>query len=185
MRIIGGQLKGQRFSAPQNLPVRPTTDLAKEALFNILDTRVDFDQLEVLDLFSGTGNIAFEFASRGAARVTAVDQHARCGIFVKQQAAKWGLGQIQVQRADVFRYLKRETESYDLVFADPPYDLPALTSIPEAVFDSQVMKAGAYLILEHPTSRKISEGHYFVEQRKYGNSSFSIYRKPASSEATL
>ncbi|HEY0669791.1 MAG TPA: RsmD family RNA methyltransferase [Sphingobacteriaceae bacterium] len=174
MRIIGGKLKGLRINPPANLPVRPTTDLAKEALFNILNNLVDLENIKVLDLFSGTGSISLEFASRGAMEVVSVDKDFNCCKFQKQTAEKLRLPQIDVNRADTFKYLEMETDSYDIIFADPPYDHPKLPLIPEIVFTKKLLKEGGILILEHPTMKKIDHPN-FTEQRKYGNSSFSFY----------
>lgn len=174
MRIIGGRLKGLRLQAPKNLPVRPTTDLAKEALFNILNNQLDFETLKVLDLFSGTGNISMEFASRGAEEVVSVDRNRFCIQYLKLMAEKHELNQLKTQMADVFAYLKLETERYDLVFADPPYDLPALHQIPDRVFERNLVKIGGYLIIEHPSMKKIDHP-FLIEQRVYGSSSFSFF----------
>src|SRR5690625_1984773 len=135
MRIISGKHKGRRFSPPKKLPVRPTTDIAKEGLFNILWNRYDFTQLKVLDLFSGTGNISFEFASRGSSDITAVDQHYGCLKFIKRTAESLGEN-IRPLKNDVFRFLQHSPQSYDLIFADPPYDFSkkAFREIIDSVF---------------------------------------------------
>ncbi len=174
MRIIGGRLKGLRIQAPQNLPVRPTTDLAKEALFNILNHQLNFEQLEVLDLFSGTGNISIEFASRGAMKVVSVDRSKACIQFLKSMIEKHQLNQIKTQFSDVFKFLQMETDRFDLIFADPPYDLPTLQQIPDLVFERNLLKPGAYLIVEHPSMKKFAHP-FLTEQRVYGSSSFSFF----------
>ena len=174
MRIIGGRLKGLRIQAPQNLPVRPTTDLAKEALFNILNHQLDFEHIEVLDLFSGTGNISIEFASRGAVKVVSVDRNKGCIQFLKSMIEKHQLKQIKTQFADVFKFLQLETDAFDLIFADPPYDLPALQQIPDLVFERNLVKPGGYLIVEHPSMKKLTHP-FLIEQRVYGSSSFSFF----------
>lgn len=175
MRIIGGKLKGLRLNPPANLPVRPTTDLAKEALFNILNNLVDLEDIRVLDLFSGTGSISLEFASRGAKEVVSVDKDFNCYKFLKQVAEKHDLPQIDANRSDVFKFLEVETNRYDIIFADPPYDHPKLPLIPEIVFNRQLLNDDGILILEHPTMKKIDHPK-FTDQRKYGHSSFSFYR---------
>ena len=134
MRIIGGKLKGLRLNPPNNLPVRPTTDMAKEALFNILNNQIDFEGIMMLDLFSGTGNIAMEFASRGAEQVIAIDRSIQCINYLKDTARQHKLEQISTFKADVFKYLEMETDQYDLIFADPPYDLNRIPEIPKIVF---------------------------------------------------
>ena len=137
MRIIGGALKGLRLNPPKNLPVRPTTDMAKEALFNILQNKIEFENIKVLDLFSGTGNISMEFASRGAAEVISVDRSVQCVHYLKDAAKQHGLNNIKAYKDDVFKYLQLETEQYDLVFADPPYDLNRIPEIPGIIFDKK------------------------------------------------
>ena len=178
MRIIGGKLKGLRLNTPKNLPVRPTTDLAKEALFNILNNLVEFEDLNVLDLFSGTGNISLEFASRGARQVISVDRSILCINYLKDTARQHRLEDIKTFKADVFKYLEMETDKYDLIFADPPYDLNRIPEIPKIIFDKQLLTAGGLLIVEHQSMQNLSQHPAFVEQRKYGHSSFSFFRMP-------
>ena len=175
MRIIGGELKGLRLYPPANLPVRPTTDLAKEALFNILYNQYDFEQIRVLDLFSGTGNISLEFASRGVKDITAVDKDFSCFNYLKKVAQQYKLESIKPYKADVFKFLELETEPFDLIFADPPYDLPQITEIAIKVFERNLVKPEGYLIIEHPTMKKLDNHPNFKEQRKYGSSSFSFF----------
>jgi 16S rRNA (guanine(966)-N(2))-methyltransferase RsmD len=176
MRIIGGTLKGLRLNPPKNLPVRPTTDLAKEALFNILLNQIEFQDIKVLDLFSGTGNISMEFASRGAAEVVSVDRSIHCVNYLKDISRQHKLTQIKAYKEDVFKYLQIETEQYDLVFADPPYDLNQIPEIPKIVFERNILLPGALLIVEHQSMQNISQHPAFVEQRKYGHSSFSFFK---------
>lgn len=176
MRIIGGSLRGLRLNPPKNLPVRPTTDLAKEALFNILLNQIEFEGIKVLDLFSGTGNISLEFASRGAAEVISVDRSIHCVNYLKDTSRQHKLTQIKAYKEDVFKYLQIETEQYDLVFADPPYDLNKIPDIPKIVFERNILLPGALLIVEHQSMQNISQHPAFVEQRKYGHSSFSFFR---------
>ncbi|MEO6521095.1 MAG: 16S rRNA (guanine(966)-N(2))-methyltransferase RsmD [Mucilaginibacter sp.] len=176
MRIIGGKLKGLRLNTPKNLPVRPTTDLAKEALFNILNNQIEFDELKVLDLFSGTGNISLEFASRGASEVVSVDRSVQCINYLKDTSRQHRLETIKTFKADVFKYLEMETEQYDLIFADPPYDLNRIPEIPKIVFEKQLLNADGLLIVEHQSMQNLSQHPNFVEQRKYGHSSFSFFK---------
>jgi len=176
MRIIGGKLKGLRLNPPKGLPVRPTTDLAKEALFNILQNQVDFEGIKVLDLFSGTGNLSLEFASREAAEVISVDKSIRCVHFLKDMAKQHGLEQIKTYNADVFKYLDMETEAYDLIFADPPYDLSRIPELPKIVFEKQLLTPGGLLVIEHQSMQNLSHHPAFTGQRKYGHSSFSFFR---------
>jgi 16S rRNA (guanine966-N2)-methyltransferase len=176
MRIIGGTLKGLRLNPPKNLPVRPTTDLAKEALFNILQNQIDFENIKVLDLFAGTGNISLEFASREAAQVISVDRSLHCTNYIKDAARQHHLEQIKTFKADVFKYLELETEQYDLVFADPPYDLTRIPEIPKIIFEKNLLLPGGVLIVEHQSFQNLSNHPAFTEQRKYGHSSFSFFK---------
>lgn len=162
--------------APNNLPVRPTTDFAKEGLFNILNNRIDFDNITVLDLFTGTGNIAFEFASRGAKKVTAVDMHSPCVFFVKNTAKSLGLASIVTDRADVFKYLKKSFATYDIIFADPPYELSNTDTISDLVFESKLLNKNGWLIVEHGPKTNLSTKKGFVDMRKYGNVHFSFFQ---------
>jgi 16S rRNA (guanine966-N2)-methyltransferase len=176
MRIIGGTLKGLRLNPPKNLPVRPTTDLAKEALFNILQNQIEFEGIKVLDLFCGTGNISLEFASREARQVISVDRSIQCVNYVKDMARQHHLEQIKTYKADVFKFLEIETEKFDLIFADPPYDLNRIPEIPRIIFDKNLLNSGGLLIVEHQSLQNLSNHPAFVEQRKYGHSSFSFFR---------
>ena len=177
MRIIGGQLKGRKINPPANLPVRPTTDLAKEALFNILYNRFDFEQIRVLDLFSGTGNITLEFASRGVPYIISVDRDLGCINFLTNTSKQLKFENIQVCKADVFKFLESETETFDLIFADPPYDLSRIPEIAKIVFERNLVREGGYLIIEHPGMKKLDNHPNFVEQRNYGSSAFSFFQK--------
>ncbi|WP_345950730.1 MULTISPECIES: 16S rRNA (guanine(966)-N(2))-methyltransferase RsmD [unclassified Mucilaginibacter] len=182
MRIIGGRLKGLRLNPPKNLPVRPTTDLAKEALFNILQNQIDLEGIKVLDLFSGTGNLALEFASRYAQSVTAIDRSIHCINYLKDAARQHGLTQISTFKADVFKYLELETERYDLIFADPPYDLSRIPEIAKIVFEKDLLLPGGMLIVEHQSMQNLGNHPNFIEQRRYGHSSFSFFALPAKDE---
>ena len=177
MRIIGGRLKGLRLNPPANLPVRPTTDLAKEALFNILQNQIELEGIRVLDLFSGTGNLSFEFASRGADTVISVDRGFKGLKYIEDTAKQHGLNQIKVFKADVFKYLGLEDQKYDLIFADPPYDLDRIPEIASLVFDKDLLLPDGLLIIEHQSMQNLSNHSSFVEQRRYGHSSFSFFKK--------
>ena len=176
MRIIGGKLKGLRLSPPSNLPVRPTTDKGKEALFNILVNQLDFEAISVLDLFSGTGNISLEFASRGVPRIVSVDKAYGCVQYLKSTAKSLDLTAIKAYRADVIKFLQQETEKFDLIFADAPFDMPQLPTIPKIVFERELLTTDGLLIVEHPSTIKLDYYPQFTEQRKYGYSSFSFFR---------
>ena len=150
--------------------------MAKEALFNILLNQIEFEDIKVLDLFSGTGNISLEFASRGASLVMSIDRSIQCIYYLKDTARQHKLEQIKTFKADVFKYLQLETDQYDLIFADPPYDLNQIPEIPKIIFDKNLLKPGGLLIVEHQSLQNLSNHPAFVEQRKYGHSSFSFFR---------
>lgn len=176
MRIISGKYKGKRLTAPKKLPVRPTTDMAKEALFNILNNRFYFDELKVLDLFSGTGNISFEFASRGTEKITAVDGHQGCVRYISKTAEELDFT-IKTVKSDVFKFLKNAPEKFNLVFADPPYDFETeqFLNIANLVFEKELLLEEGLLIIEHSEQTNLSEHPQFSEQRKYGSSIFSFF----------
>ena len=175
MRIIGGTLKGLRLHPPGGLPVRPTTDMAKEALFNVLQNRLNFGGLRALDLFTGTGSIAIELASRGAEEVEAVDMHAKCLHYIKSISEKYQLTAITTIKADVLKYIRRPQPGFGLIFADPPYDLPQLTLLPAHIKESRLLLPGGLFVLEHPAARKVDQLPGFCEQRNYGQSAFSFF----------
>lgn len=166
------------MSAPASLPVRPTTDMAKEALFNILHNSYDFDECSVLDLFCGTGNISIEFASRGLPHITSVDKHSGCIYWVKSVIDRFELKGIELHKADVFKFLETHKKSYQIIFADPPYDLPTIPLIPELVLKNNLLTDNGVLIVEHPTYLRLEAQLGYVQTRKYGNSSFSFFEKP-------
>lgn len=176
MRIIGGKHKGIRLQAPKDLPVRPTTDMAKEALFNILQHRIEIEGLIALDLFSGTGSIALELASRGAKSITAVDKSNKCVQFLKQTAQKMELDEIRVIRADAFTFLDKCKDKFDFIFVDPPYDMDKLSQIPKIIMNKELLLEGGMLVLEFPSTIRLMESPEPLELRKYGNSSFAIYQ---------
>lgn len=177
MRIISGRYRGKRLIAPKKLPVRPTTDMAKESLFNILNNQFYIEDIKVLDLFAGTGNISFEFASRGANSITAVDSHAGCIKYVSKINEELDFN-IDIIRSDVFQYLKRTVDKYDVIFADPPYnlDLEKFQQIPESVFTNTLLQEDGLLIIEHSPQTNLSDLPNFKEQRKYGSSIFSFFQ---------
>ena len=162
---------------PVNLPVRPTTDFAKEALFNVLNNIVDYDSLKVLDLFTGTGSIAFEFLSRGVFEATAVDSNNRCIEFIKKTAEGFGVTNLTVIKSNSFVFLKHMVSQYDLIFADPPYDLERIEAIPDLVFDSGLLVKEGLLILEHSASYKFEKNLFFDQHRQYGSVNFSFFRR--------
>ncbi|MFT7352149.1 MAG: 16S rRNA (guanine966-N2)-methyltransferase [Flavobacterium sp.] len=176
MRIISGKYKGRRISAPKNLPVRPTTDMSKEALFNVINNHFDFDELNVLDLFSGTGNISYEFGSRGATPITSVDADFGCVKFIKQTAAEFELD-ITAIKSDVFKFLERHKGSFDLIFADPPYgiDQKEFEKLVLLVFEKQLLDEQGMMIIEHSKHTKLNHLSNFSFQKNYGGSVFSFF----------
>lgn len=177
MRIISGKFKGRRLIAPKTLPVRPTTDMAKEALFNILNFQIDFDNVKLLDLFAGTGNISYEFISRGTTDVTAVDQNYGCVKFINKTAKELD-AEIQTVKSDVFKYLEKVKSKHDVIFADPPYglELAEFQKIPYFVFENDLLNKDGILIIEHSKYTDLSETNHFTESRKYGSSVFSFFK---------
>ncbi|MEL6304416.1 MAG: RsmD family RNA methyltransferase [Bacteroidota bacterium] len=176
MRIISGSHKGRRLIAPKKLPVRPTTDMAKEALFNMLQHQFDFDNLTVIDLFSGTGNIAYEFASRGTENIYAVDANNHCVQYISKTSKALDFD-ITVLKQDVFRYLEKASQKADVIFADPPYGMSQedLNRLVQLVFEKKLLLPEGLLILEHTPQRDFSTFQSFVQSRKYGSSVFSFF----------
>jgi 16S rRNA (guanine(966)-N(2))-methyltransferase RsmD len=177
MRIIRGSHRGRKIVAPANLPVRPTTDLAKESLFNVMENLVWFDELRVLDLYAGTGSISYEFASRGARLVLAVDINPRCVKFIADTAAQLGFGQLRAIRSASLGFLQHSSTEWDLIFADPPYDLPGLDEIPVTVFEKNLLAEGGWLILEHSREHDFSSHPNFDRHKNYGKVNFTFFRK--------
>lgn len=176
MRIIGGKHQRRQIIAPVKLPVRPTTDMAKEALFNIVNNHFDFEELNVLDLFAGTGNISYEFASRGAVEVIAVDINNHCVQFIKKTADALTMENLRAVRAETFHFLRFCNSTFDIVFADPPYDMEGIRDIPTKVFDAQIVNPDGWLIVEHGENIHFSEHPFFIEKRRYGKVHFSFFK---------
>jgi 16S rRNA (guanine(966)-N(2))-methyltransferase RsmD len=176
MRIISGTYKGKRLQAPKSLPVRPTTDFAKEALFNILNHEIDFSEVTMLDLFSGTGNIAYEFASRGCQNVTAVDEHYGCVKFISQTAEALDFP-IQTIKADVNKYVRMSNGTFDVIFADPPYTFTVeeIEKIILDIFQNNLLSEDGFLIIEHSKHKDLAKVPHFERSRKYGGSVFSFF----------
>lgn|SRR5690606_2483782 len=176
MRIISGKHKGKRLTAPSKLPVRPTTDFAKEALFNILNNQFYFEQLNILDLFAGTGNISFEFASRGAQQITSVDANYGCIKYISKIKEELSYP-ITPVKSDAFTYLEKTLLKADIIFADPPYDLSKedFAKIPALVKQRALLLDEGNLIIEHSKHTDLSDLEGFVVQRKYGGSIFSFF----------
>lgn len=176
MRIISGKYKGRKLIAPKNLPVRPTTDMAKESLFNILNNHFYFENVDVFDLFSGTGNISFEFASRGAQNIYSIDQHFGCVKFVHNTSKELDLN-INTYKSDVYKFLEKTPLKADIIFADPPYNFEAeqFLKIAQIVFDRTLLNEGGLLVIEHSKHTDISTHPNFSYAKKYGGNVFSFF----------
>jgi 16S rRNA (guanine966-N2)-methyltransferase len=179
MRIVAGKLKGRQITPPANQwKTRPTTDFAKEALFNVLENHIDWPQCHALDLFAGTGNITFELASRGCPHVAAVEQFSPAIRFIRDQARSWDLDDtVQTVRGDVRSFLKRNTRAFDLIFADPPYALNWLDKLPTTILSSPAWHSKTLLVIEHGKDTDFEAHPLFDEIRRYGQSAFSFFRE--------
>jgi 16S rRNA (guanine966-N2)-methyltransferase len=176
MRIIGGELGGRRVNPPAKMPhTRPTTDIAKEGLFNILENNLDLPSLKTLDLFGGTGSISYELASRGVRDLTVIEKDPAMFAFIQKNAKELGLENYKVIRMDVFRFIGQCTEKYDFIFAGPPYALPTIDDLPKQIAGKQLLREKGWFVLEH-TPRNNYEGYpLFITQRNYGTTVFSIF----------
>jgi 16S rRNA (guanine(966)-N(2))-methyltransferase RsmD len=183
MRIISGKHKGRRISPPKGLPVRPTTDMSKEALFNVLNNHFNFEGLKVLDLFSGTGNISYEFASRGSSPITSVDGDFGCVKFIKQTADEFDFN-IAATKSDIFKFLERNNASYDIIFADPPYNFDQKTfeKIVSLIFERNSLNDAGMMIIEHSKYTKLDHMMHFSFKKSYGGSIFSFFEINATEE---
>lgn len=176
MRIISGQYKGRRINAPKKLPVRPTTDMAKEALFNIINNLYYFDELSVLDLFSGTGNISYEFASRGTANITCVDSNYGCIKFIDKTSEDFQMG-LNTIKNDVYKYLESSKVQYNIIFADPPYNfsIEQFSEIADKVFNNNLLLNNGLLIIEHSKHTSLNRVKHFSYSKSYGGNMFSFF----------
>lgn len=183
MRIISGKHKGRRISPPKGLPVRPTTDMSKEALFNVLNNHFSFEGLKILDLFSGTGNISYEFASRGCTPITSVDGDFGCVKFIKQVAAEFDFN-IAATKSDVIKFLERNNATYDIIFADPPYafDQATFEKIVLLVFEKNALNENGMMVIEHSKYTKLDHLIHFSFKKSYGGSIFSFFEIESSEE---
>ena len=177
MRIIGGKYKSRRFQLPTKFQARPTTDMARESLFNILNNIVDWESTDALDLFSGTGSDAIEFVSRGCPRVISVESNAKNHAFIQKIKEQLNAKELLTVKSDVFSFIKSCNQTFDLIFADPPYDLKELELIPTKIFDQNILSDEGVFILEHSKLNSFTEHLFFVEERKYGSVHFSFFEK--------
>lgn len=175
MRIISGKYKGRKLNPPANLPVRPTTDFAKTGLFNILSSRLKYEELECLDLYAGTGNISLELISRGVKSVIAVDKNSSCLRFISDVSGKLGITNLQTIRSEAISFILNNDHSYDLVFADPPFDSTEKQLLVDTVFERGLLKGQGYLIVEHASSDHFTDLNNFRFEKRYGHVAFSFF----------
>lgn len=175
MRIITGKYKTRKIQVAKNFRARPTTDFAKENLFNVLNNWYDFEGLKVLDLFSGTGSISFEFASRGCSEVIAVENNLVHFKHISNIVKSMEMHEITPLKADVFAFLKHCNTKFDIIFADPPFDLPNIPDIPQLVIDNDLLEEKGTMIIEHPAKVELNRIKYFTDKRSYGSVNFSIF----------
>jgi 16S rRNA (guanine966-N2)-methyltransferase len=176
MRVVGGELGGRRFNPPASMPhTRPTTDIAKEGLFNILQHQLDFTSLKTLDLFGGTGSISYELASRGVPDLTVVEKDPVMYEFIRKTASAFQLNVLKVIKMDVFRFIETCTEKFDLIFAGPPYALRNIDDLPVRIFEKRLLQEGGWFILEHTPRNDYKTTPYFKSERNYGTTVFSIF----------
>ncbi|RYE23482.1 MAG: 16S rRNA (guanine(966)-N(2))-methyltransferase RsmD [Sphingobacteriales bacterium] len=180
MRIVGGEFSGRRFNPPASTPARPTTDVAKESLFNILENMMDIEGIKTCDIFSGTGSISYELASRGAEELVLVERDTENINFIKKTAAVLGISsKLQIVRGDAFKFMKQNTEQYDLIFADPPYALPNIDDIPMLVFDKHMLAPNGIFVMEHSNRNNYQQHPNFTRMKNYGTTIFSFFTQPA------
>lgn len=176
MRIISGKYKGRRFSPPASFKARPTTDFAREGLFNILSVRYDFEGTSALDLFAGTGSIGMEFYSRGAKNVTMVEFNRQHASFIRKTIETLEADGAKVIQSNVKEFLRRTSAKFDFIFADPPYDLPWLETIPAMVINADILSPEGIFIMEHPKQYSFASLPSFFDQRHYGSVNFSFFK---------
>jgi len=179
MRIVGGKYRGRVFTPGKTFKARPTTDMAKESLFNVLQNYIDFEGTKTLDLFSGTGSISYEMASRGSTNVTAVEINPAHIQFIKEVIEKLGEKNIRIVKSNAFVFAKRIKEQFDLIFADPPYDHPQFADVVDLIFKNNLLKPGSIFILEHSAQFDYAKHPNFKELRRYGSVHFSLFESEA------
>ena len=177
MRIVSGRYKGRRIPVPKTFKARPTTDFAKENLFNILNNFIDWEDVKALDLFGGTGSISFELISRGCPQVICIEKHPENYTFIEKTKQLLEASELKVFKTDVFKYLSTCKEQYDFIFADPPYDLAFINEVPQLIFEKNLIKDGGVFIMEHSKDYSFETLPYFKEKRIYGSVNFSIFIK--------
>ncbi|MES2704244.1 MAG: RsmD family RNA methyltransferase [Bacteroidota bacterium] len=176
MRIVGGTFGGRRFSPPAKIPARPTTEVAREGLFNMLNNMMDLEGVKACELFAGTGSISYELASRGAADVTLVERDTISIDFIKKTAKELGIADMMhIIKADVFKFMKQSTGQYDLIFADPPYELANMDELPQLVFEKGMLTEGGTFVLEHTTRNDYKQHPRFLRMKNYGTTIFTFF----------
>lgn len=176
MRIISGKNKGRQIVAPKNLPVRPTTDFAKESLFNILNNLVSFSEVDVLDLFAGTGNISYEFASRDCKTITSVDINRHCTKFIQQTAVNLNFQNLFIIQSNYKSFVNNAYKKWDIIYADPPYDMEEIADIPQLIVDNELLNSEGLFILEHDKSIDFAKHPGFYDHRHYGKVNFTFFK---------
>lgn len=182
MRIISGKYKSRRFQLPTNFTARPTTDMARESLFNILNNIIDWEVTDALDLFSGTGSIALELVSRGCPHVISVETNAKNHAFIHKIKEQLDAKELVTIKSDAFSFMRKFNQTFDLIFADPPYDLKEIEDIPSMIFENNLLNNHGLFILEHSQNDSFTTHPYFKEERKYGSVHFSFFEKPNTTE---
>ena len=181
MRIVGGKFGGRRFSPPARIPARPTTEVAKEGLFNILNNAIDFEGLKTLDIFGGTGSISYELASRGATDLTLIERDPATIDFIKKTAKELGIDDIlTIIRGDVFKFMKQSTDQYNFVFAGPPYALINIDELPLLVFEKNMLLPDGLFVLEHTPRNDYLKHPRFQKMKNYGTTIFSFFTQPSN-----
>lgn len=176
MRIISGEFGGRRISPPAKMPfTRPTTDIAKEGLFNVIENNLDVSSLRTLDLFGGTGSISYELASRGAKELTIVEKDPHMFAFIQKTAGQLGISNMNFVRMDVFKFIDQCSETFDFIFAGPPYALATIDMLPLKIFEKELLNKGGWFVLEHTPRNDYSKFEHYTTQRNYGTTIFSIF----------
>jgi len=179
MRIIGGEHGGRKFNPPAKMPyTRPTTDIAKEGLFNVLQHNLDIEELKTLDLFGGTGSISYELASRGAKDLTIVEKDVTMYEFIKKTSAQLRIENLKMIKMDVFKYIEQCTDQFDFIFAGPPYALGNIDDLPKLIFEKQLLNAGGWFVLEHTPRNDYKQFPFYKTEKNYGTTIFSIFVQP-------
>lgn len=183
MRIIGGSFKSMRFNPPANIPTRPTTDMAKEGLFNMLNNYFNFDNVKFLDLFGGTGSISYEFSSRGCTDITNVERFPKCAQFIQKTALDMKMEGFKSLQMDVFAYIEMCHEKFDIIFAGPPYALENMDSIPDLIIQKNLIDGEGWFVMEHNPNHHYDEHPNFLLKKNYGSTIFSVFTNAGKSKA--